>query len=95
MPRIRREIPAVKIEYVCDRYEQGVYRLVSEQPTTDYVLKWQHRCTHRDDLEEFTVPYPLIEVEGKLVSQVFIQKEALPKPTGPCFGAFSVEKGID
>ena len=24
MPRIRRLIPAVKIEYVCDRYEQGI-----------------------------------------------------------------------
>ena len=91
MPRIRREIPAVKIEYVCDRCERGVYRLISKRPvTSDYIHKWQHRCTHCDDLADFTVPYPLIEVDGKLTSKVFIQREALPVPEGPNANGFSV-----
>jgi hypothetical protein len=77
MPRIRRQIPAVKIEYVCDRCEQGIYRLVSKRPITSaYIHKWQHRCTHCGDLADFTVPYPLIEVDGKPVSHLFVQQEA-------------------
>ena len=91
MPRIRREIPAVKIEYLCDRCERGVYRLVGKQPiTSDYVHKWQHRCTHCGDLADFTVPYPLLEVDGKPVSHLFIQRDALPSPAGPSSRAFSV-----
>ena len=59
MPRIGREIPAVKIEFVCERCERGVYRLVSKQPvSTNCVLKWQHRCTSCGDLADFTVPLP-------------------------------------
>jgi hypothetical protein len=93
MPRIRRQIPAVKIEYVCDRCEQGIYRLVSKRPiTTSYVHKWQHRCTNCGDLADFTVPYPLIEVGGNPVSHLFVQREALPTPTGPRSQAFSVER---
>ena len=91
MPRIRREIPAVKIEYLCDRCERGVFRLVSKQPiASDYVHKWQHRCSHCGDLADFTLPYPLIEVDGKPVSHLFIQKDALPSPSGPGSRAFSV-----
>ena len=68
MPRIRREIPAVKIEYVCDRCERGIYRLVSKKPTTtNYIHKWQHKCTHCGDQADFAVPYPLIEVDGRPV----------------------------
>jgi hypothetical protein len=70
MPRIRREIPAVKIEYGCEWCERGVYRLVSKQPvSTNYVLKGQHRCTTCGDLADFTVPYPLIEVDGKPIAE--------------------------
>ncbi len=91
MPRIRRDIPAVKIEYLCDRCERGVFRLVGKQPiASDYVHKWQHRCTHCGDLADFTVPYPLIEVDGKPVSHLFIQKDALPSPSGPSSRVFSV-----
>ena len=91
MPRIRREIAAVKIEYLCDRCERGVYRLVSKRPmTSDYVHKWQHRCTHCGDLADFTVPYPLLEVDGKPVSRLFMQKDALPAPSGPSSRVFSV-----
>jgi hypothetical protein len=96
MPRIRREIPAVKIEYVCDRCERGIYRLVSMKPVTlNYVHKWQHRCTHCGDLADFTLPYPLIEVDGKPVSRAFILREALPTPRGPSSQAFSVGKQAD
>lgn len=91
MPRVHRDIPAVKIEYVCDRCERGVYRLVSNKPiTSNYIHKWQHRCSHCGDLVDFTVPYPLIEVEGKQVSRVFIQRDALPPPGGPGSGVFRV-----
>ena len=91
MPRIRRDIAAVKIEYLCDRCERGVYRLVCKRPvTSNYVHKWQHRCTHCGDLAEFTVPYPLLEVDGKPVSHLFIQRDALPSPAGPSSRAFSV-----
>jgi len=93
MPRVRREIPAVKIEYVCDRCERGVYRLVSKQPvTSDYIHKWQHRCTHCAALADFAVPYPLIEVDGHPASRVFIQREALPAPSGPGSRAFCVSR---
>ena len=96
MPRIRRQITAVKIEYVCDRCEQGVYRLVSKRPITSaYIHKWQHRCTHCSNLADFTVPYPLIEVDGKPVSRLFVQREALPTPTGPSSQAFSVERSAE
>ena len=96
MPRIRHEIPAVKIEYVCDRCERGIYRLVSKKPiTTNYIHKWQHRCTHCGGLADFAVPYPLIEVDGRPVSRVFIQREALPTPSGPSSQAFSVQKSAD
>ena len=92
MPRIRRDIPAVKIEYVCDRCERGVYRLIHKQPvSTSYVLKWQHRCTHCGDLADFTVPYPLVEVDGRTVSRLFVQQEALPTATGPSSSAFRIE----
>ena len=91
MPRIRREVPAVKIEYVCDRCERGVYRLVGKKPITiRYANKWQHRCTHCGDLAEFTLPYPLIEVDGKTVSRLFVQHEALPTPAGPSSSSFAV-----
>ena len=96
MPRIHHEIPAVKIDYVCDRCEHGIYRLVSKKPTTtDYIHMWQHRCTHCGDLADFAVPYPLIEVDGGPVSRVFIQREALPAPSGPSSQAFSVQKSAD
>jgi len=91
MPQIRREIPVIKSEYVCDRCERGVYRLISKNPiTSDYIHKWQHRCTHCGDLADFTVPYPLIEVDGKPVSRVFIHREALPTPSGLGSQAFCV-----
>ncbi len=96
MPRIHREIPAVKIEYVCDRCERGVYRLVSKRPvSTNHVHGWQPRCTHYGDLVDFAAPYPLIEVDGKLASRLFIQREALPTPTGPSSLALSVGKTAD
>ncbi len=92
MPRIRREVPAVKIEYVCDRCERGVYRLIAKKPvTTRYVNKWQHRCSHCGDLADFTLPYPLIEVDGKTVSRVFVQRDAMPTPTGPSSSSFGVD----
>lgn len=91
MPRVRREITAVKIEYVCDRCELGVYRLVSKRPIdSNYVYKWQHRCTHCGDLADFALPYPLIEVDGKPVSRMFLQWEAMPAPGGPGSQVFSV-----
>ena len=94
MPRIRREIPAVKIEYLCDRCERGVYRLVSKKPvSTKYVHRWQHRCTHCGDLADFALPYPLIEIDGKPVSRLFVQRDALPTPGGPSSQAFSVHSG--
>ena len=84
---------AVKIEYVCDRCEHGIYRHVSKKPiTTNYIHKSQHRCTHCGDLADFAVPYLLIEVDGKPVSRVFIQREALPTPSGPGSQAFSVDQ---
>ena len=92
MLRIRREIPAAKIEYVCDRCERGVHRLVSKKPiTTDYVHKWQHR----GDPADFAVPYPLIEVDGKPVSRGFIQRETLLSPSDPSFQSFSIQKSAD
>ena len=83
----------MKIEYVCDRCERGVYRLVSKKPvTSDYIHKWQHRCTYCDDPADFAVPYPLIEVDGRPVSRVFIQQEALPTPSGSSSQAFSIRQ---
>ena len=96
MPRVHREIPAVKIEYVCDRCERGVYRLVCKKPiNTNYIHKWQHRCTHCGDLADFTVPYPLIEVRGRLVNREFIQRDSLPSPGGPGSGGFSIGQNAD
>ena len=96
MPRVRREITAVKIEYVCDRCQRGVYRLVSKRPVdTNYVHKWLHRCTHCEDLADFAVPYPLIEVDGKPVSRVFVQWEAMPTPGGPKFQSVCVSYESD
>ena len=96
MPRIRRDIPAVKIEYVCDRCERGVYRLISKKPvTSNYVHKWQHRCSDCGDIADFTVPYPLVEVDGQMVSKVFVQKEAMPAPTGPSSQAFSLGQEVE
>ncbi len=66
--------------------------MVHKQPvTTNYVLKWQHRCTECGDLADFAVPYPLIEVEGRSVSRMFVQREALPTPSGPESHSFGVE----
>jgi len=96
MPQIHREISAVKIEYVCDRCERGVYRLISTKPvTSNYLHRWQHRCTNCSDLADFSLPYPLIEVNGKPVSRLFIQREALPTPRSPSSQAFCVEKNAD
>ena len=96
MPRVRREIPAVKIEYVCDRCERGVYRLVSKKPvSTHYVHRWQHRCSHCGSLADFAVPYPLIEIDGQPVSRIFVQKESLPKPSGPSSRTFEVSRNAD
>jgi hypothetical protein len=63
--------------------------------TTNYIHKWQHRCTHCGDLADFAVPYPLIEVDGRPANRVFIQREALPTPSGPSSQAFSVGQEID
>ncbi len=96
MPRIRRQSSGANIEYVCNRCEQGIYLLVSKRPiTTSHVHKWQHRCTHCSNLADFTVPYPLIEVDGNPVSHLFAQREALPTPTGPSSQAFSVERSAE
>ena len=92
MPRIRRDIPAVKIEYLCDRCERGVYRLIGKRPVdSDYVYRWQHRCSHCGDLAAFSLPYPRIEVDGKLASREFVLRDALPPPSGPRSAGFSVE----
>ena len=96
MPRIKRNIPAVKIEYVCDRCERGVYRLISMQPITrSYIHKWQHRCTHCGDLADFTVPYPVIEIEISPASRLFIQRETLPAPDGPGSRTFSINREVE
>ena len=96
MPRIRREIPAVKIEYLCDRCERGVYRLVDKKPvTTNYVHKWRHRCSYCSDLADFTLPYPLIEVDNRAVSHLFVQRETLPPPSGPSSQAFRVSGELE
>ena len=94
MPRIHRDIAATRIEYVCDRCERGLYRLVSKTPVSaDYVHKWQHRCTHCGDLAEFTLPYPLLRVNGQTVSHLFIQRDALPAPAGPGTTGFAIRAG--
>ena len=91
MPRLHRDIAARQIEYLCDRCERGLYRLVSKTPiTSNYVHKWQHRCSHCGDLAEFTLPYPLIQVEGRMVSHLFIQRDALPPPAGPVASGFNI-----
>ena len=74
----------------------AIYRLVSKKPTTtNYIHKWQHSCTHYGGLADFADPYTLIEVDGVPVSRVFIQREALPTPSGPGSQAFSVGREID
>ena len=84
MPRIKRPIAAHKVEYVCDKCQAGVYRLTSKKPVaTDYIYKWRHRCTHCGNTENFTVPYPMLEVDGQSIPIPFIQKSALPPPDGP------------
>ncbi len=84
MPRIKRPIEARKVEYVCEQCTAGVYRLTSKTPiTTDYIYKWQHRCTNCGKLLNFTVPYPLLEVDGQTLPITFVQREALPPPDGP------------
>lgn len=84
MPRIKRSIEADKIEYLCDHCMSGVYRLVSKQPvSTDYIYKWQHRCTNCGHKANFTVPYPLLEVQGQSLPVTFLQHAALPPPNGP------------
>ena len=94
MPRIYRDIAACRIDYLCDRCERGLYRLISKTPVSrNYVHKWQHRCTHCGNLAEFTLPYPLLEVQGKTISHLFIQRDALPPPTGPAASGFRIASG--
>ena len=42
------------------------------------------------DLADFALPYPLVEIDGKPVSRLFVQRDALPTPSGPSSQAFRV-----
>ena len=80
MPRVNKPIQAQLIEYVCDCGE-GVYRLKYKQPyTSDCRYTWLHQCNHCGRRLEFTIPYPLLEVEPNKVKRTFILEEAKPSP---------------
>jgi hypothetical protein len=80
VPRKSSPVFARKIEYHCD-CGKGVYRLKVTTPyTSDCRHTWLHTCTGCQKNTEFTVPYPLIEVNSGVKTRIFMMVDSKPVP---------------
>jgi hypothetical protein len=81
MPRTSKPVNAQLIEYACD-CGKGVFRLKISTPyTSDCRHTWLHACTACAKEVEFTVPYPLVEIQSGQRKREFMMVDAKPVAT--------------
>lgn len=54
------KVQTYKIDQLCNRCEDGIYRISGEPDTTTSPVLYPHRCEKCGDTELFKKPYPTI-----------------------------------